>query len=144
MESSQTLNELGQRSADAQQAATPLERLDQALKAGAELSQVAARHGTRSRLCPQCWSRPGRPCTVAGPDGDHLARYLDAERAGVIGREQLAEVVGSLEVVASHVIVRDGAADDGETCPRCGAINWGMTPDGRNECVSCGYVDDAS
>ena len=30
---------------------------------------------------------------------------------------------------------------DDECCPRCGAVNWGWTPDGRLECVSCGYVD---
>jgi hypothetical protein len=81
-------------------------RLDEALEAAAGSSRAAARHGTRSRLCPACWARPGRPCTVAGPDGDHLARWLDAERAGCISRAQLTEVVAGLEVIAAHAIVR--------------------------------------
>jgi len=60
--------------------------------------------------CGQCWQRPGRPCTVAGPPGDHLARWQRAERRGVIGREDLAAVVAGLEVIAGHVIIRGGAA----------------------------------
>ena len=55
--------------------------------------------------CPQCWQRPGRPCTVAGAAGDHLARWQRAERRGLIGREDLAAVVAGLEVIAAHVIV---------------------------------------
>jgi hypothetical protein len=61
-------------------------------------------------LCPQCWQRPGRPCTITGPAGDHLARWLEAERRGVITRDQLVAVVATLEVIAAHVIVRDGAS----------------------------------
>ena len=33
---------------------------------------------------------------------------------------------------------------DSEECPQCRAVNWGMTPDGRLECASCGYVDRSS
>ena len=60
--------------------------------------------------CPQCWQRPGRPCTVSGLPGDHLARWQRAERRGLIGREDLAAVVAGLEVIAAHVIIRDGAS----------------------------------
>jgi hypothetical protein len=70
----------------------------------AEISRDA-----RQANCPQCWQRPGVPCTVSGPPGDHLARYQRAERRGVIGREDLAAVVAGLEVVAAHVIIRGGA-----------------------------------
>jgi hypothetical protein len=59
--------------------------------------------------CPQCWQRPGKPCTLSGPPGDHLARWQRAERRGLIGRDALAAVVAGLEVIAGHVIVRDGA-----------------------------------
>lgn len=59
--------------------------------------------------CPQCWQRPGRPCTITGPAGDHLARYMRAERRGLISREDLAAAVEPLEVIAGHVIIRDGA-----------------------------------
>ena len=44
-----------------------------------------------------------------GPPGDHLARWQRAERRGVIGRAELAAVVADLEVLAGHVIIRDGA-----------------------------------
>lgn len=56
--------------------------------------------------CPQCWQRPGRPCTVSGPPGDHLARWQRAERRSLIGRGDLAAVVDGLEVMAGHVIIR--------------------------------------
>ena len=58
---------------------------------------------------PHCWQRPGRPCTVSGPPGDHLACWQRAERRGVISREDLAAVVAGLEVIAARVIVRGGA-----------------------------------
>ena len=32
---------------------------------------------------------------------------------------------------------------DSEACPDCGAVNWGLHPDGQSECVTCGYVDPA-
>ena len=35
------------------------------------------------------------------------------------------------------------AGDDDESCPRCAAVNWGMTPDGRLECVNCRYTEPA-
>lgn len=52
--------------------------------------------------CPQCWSRPGVPCT---PWGEHLARYQRAERRGLLSRDVLAAVVTPLEVVAPYVTV---------------------------------------
>jgi len=33
------------------------------------------------------------------------------------------------------------ADDDDESCPRCGTVNWGRTPDGALECVTCGYTE---
>ena len=57
-----------------------------------------------------CWQRPGRPCTIAGVPGDHLgplaARRAPRPRSR---REDLAAVVAGLEVIAAHVIIRDGA-----------------------------------
>lgn len=71
------------------------------------LREVSA--DVRLANCPQCWQRPGPPCTVSGPPGDHLARWQRAERRGLITRDELAAVVGGLEVIAAHVIIRDGA-----------------------------------
>ena len=59
--------------------------------------------------CPHCWQVPGRPCVLASPAGDHLARWLRAERRGVVTRAELAAAVGGLEVIAAHAIIRDGA-----------------------------------
>ena len=62
--------------------------------------------------CPQCWQRPGPPCTVSGPPGDHLARYQRAERRGLITRAELvgvAAMVAGLGVVGAHVIIPGGA-----------------------------------
>ena len=65
------------------------------------------REDARRANCPHCWQRPGLPCTVSGPPGDHLARSQRAERRGLIGREDLAAVVAGLEVIAAHVIIRE-------------------------------------
>jgi len=59
--------------------------------------------------CPLCWQRPGKPCTVAGVPGDHLARWRRAERRSLIAREDLAAAVAGLDVIAGHVIIRAGA-----------------------------------
>jgi hypothetical protein len=59
--------------------------------------------------CPQCWQRPGRPCTITAPDGDHLARWQAAEHAGLVTRAELAAAVRPLEVIVSHVIIREAA-----------------------------------
>ena len=78
----------------------------------ADLGQpVPADPAERVRLahCGQCWQRPGRPCTISGPPGDHLARWQRAERRGLITRAELAAAVATLDVIAPHVIIRDGA-----------------------------------
>lgn len=72
-------------------------------------AQLTVAERARMANCPHCWQRPGRPCTIAGPDGDHLARWQRAERRGLISREDLAAVVAGLEVIAGHVMIRDGA-----------------------------------
>src|SRR5947207_15462837 len=90
-------------------------------QAAGGLAAIAEPEHARSVLCPLCWARAGRPCTLTGPAGDHLARWLEAERRGVITRGQLAAVVTGLEVIASHVIVWGGARWSGSPCPtpRC-------------------------
>jgi len=65
--------------------------------------------GARLVNCGQCWAPPGRPCTVSGVPGYHLARWQRAERRGLITRAELAAVVATLEVIAPQVIVRDDA-----------------------------------
>ena len=63
----------------------------------------------RMAHCGHCWQRPGRSCTISGPPGEHLARYMRAERRGLITSAELAAVVARLEVIAPHVIIAGGA-----------------------------------
>ena len=58
----------------------------------------------RARLCPLCLTAPGRPCQPK-PEGDHLARYLEAHIAGALTREYMAAVLGELVVVDACVVI---------------------------------------
>ena len=49
-----------------------------------------------------CAAPAGTPCS---PAGDHLARYLRAERAGALTRQTLHHVIESLDVIAAHVLI---------------------------------------
>jgi hypothetical protein len=60
--------------------------------------------------CRLCWASAGRPCTVSGPPGDHLARLIAAVKLGLLTEAELTEVVGSIEVIADHVIVLERAS----------------------------------
>jgi hypothetical protein len=63
--------------------------------------------GARLVPCGHCWQRGGRPCTVSGPDGYHLARFMRAERRGLLTRVELARVVAGFTVIAPHIMVLD-------------------------------------
>lgn len=58
-------------------------------------------------ICPQCWHRPGRPSSLSGLPGDHLARHMEAERRGLITRADLVRLIAQLDVIAAHVLVLD-------------------------------------
>ena len=74
--------------------------------------QAMAAELVRMANCPHCWQRPGRPCTISGPPGEHLARWQRAERRGLITRADLEAVVARLEVIAAHVMIRDGQSGE--------------------------------
>ena len=63
----------------------------------------------RARMvpCGQCWRVPAEPCT---PDGDHLARWLRAERRGMATQAGLAAAVATIEVIAPQAIIAERAA----------------------------------
>ncbi len=75
----------------------------------ADTPPVAVTDLVRLANCPQCWQRPGKPCTITGQPGDHLARWMRAERRSLIAREDLAAVVAGLDVIAPHVLISGGA-----------------------------------
>lgn len=69
-----------------------------------QVSKATAERATavRSVGC-ECAAKVGAPCR---PGGDHLARYVHAEKAGAISREDLKSVVSGLDVIAPHVLIR--------------------------------------
>jgi hypothetical protein len=75
-----------------------------------QLPAVERAQAARSVGCP-CQAERGVPC---GPAGDHLARYLRAEKQGAIPREALKEVIAGLDVIAPHVTIQPA----GEQAPR--------------------------
>jgi hypothetical protein len=62
----------------------------------------------RERTCPLCDTAPGEPCSPK-PEGDHLARYLDAYTAGQLTRAYMALVVGDLVTVDTCAVIPAGA-----------------------------------
>ena len=62
----------------------------------------------RARQCPLCWAPPWTPCQRK-PEGDHLARYLDAYTAGQCSRAYLTMVLAELVVIAPSVVIPGGA-----------------------------------
>jgi hypothetical protein len=51
-----------------------------------------------------------------------------------------------LQVLRSRPLGSEPALQDDadERCPRCGAVSWGQTPDGRAECIRCLWSEPAS
>jgi hypothetical protein len=70
------------------------------------VSPITAAGLARTLKCPLCWAPPRTVCQRY-PAGDHLVRYEDAERRGVLARQAVADVVARLDVVGPHVIVPD-------------------------------------
>ncbi len=69
---------------------------------------LTAPETARAHKCPLCGRRPGVPCQRK-PQGDHLARYLDACTAGQLTREYMTAVPADLVVIARWRIVRSEA-----------------------------------
>jgi hypothetical protein len=67
-----------------------------------------APQAARARTCPLCETPPGVPCQPK-PEGDHLARYLDAYTAGQLSRAYMAAVVGELVVIDACQVIPGGA-----------------------------------
>lgn len=65
-------------------------------------SQTVA--AARGRACPLCGAPEGQPCQPK-PEGDHLARYLDAYTAGQLTRQYMAMVLGELVVIDACAVI---------------------------------------
>jgi len=102
----------------------------------------------RRATCGECWQHPGTPCaqSPSGADGMHVARLTRAFRRGLVSGPELVTVLQAVVGFTLSTVVygdQPDPADDDETCPRCGAISWGMTPDGLPECTRCMWPSGA-
>lgn len=76
---------------DAGGAVSSLSPLPETLQPPRPLADIIA--VARLANCPHCWQRPGRPCTISGPPGDHLARFARALRRGVLSEADMTAVL---------------------------------------------------
>lgn len=60
----------------------------------------------RCAPCPFCDAQVPGPCQL-WPPADHLARWLAAEAAGRITRDDLIAAIGGLDVIAVHALVAE-------------------------------------
>lgn len=112
--------------------------------------------------CGYCWALPGEECSyttalVSVPVTEdtpmqpvhayHVARFGRAFRRGLITGPELITVLQTVGAFTDSTVVwdtasgvgRDGPPDDedDQSCPRCAAVSWGSTPDGRLGCTQC-------
>ena len=59
--------------------------------------------------CTLCWSAPGGPCQRS-PRADHLQRWIDAYRDGLLSKAELGEVFGQVVVITRWQTVLERAA----------------------------------
>jgi hypothetical protein len=86
---------------------------------------MAAAGMVRSRVCPLCETPAGQPCQLK-PEGDHLARYLDAYTAGQLTKAYMAMTVGELVVLDDCAIVTSREPDP--ACHYCGRTGQLLEP----------------
>jgi hypothetical protein len=108
--------------------------------AGRSLREILA--VARMINCGQCWQARGRPCrqSPTGSQGIHVARLARAFRSGLVSGPELITVLQDVVGFTLSTVVYEDKPDDApddETCPRCGAISWGTTPNGLPECTRC-------
>jgi hypothetical protein len=84
---------------------------------------TTAPQAARARKCPLCEMPPGESCQTK-PEGDHLARYLDAYTAGQLTREYMAAVVGELVVADPCMVITSEAP----ACHYCGRTGQPLKP----------------
>lgn len=82
------------------------------------------------------------PTTVTRPDPAANPRWWEAAIAGTCshgGHGWDGDTCDDAPAQATDETGSQETSDEetSENCPRCGAINWGQTPDGRLECARC-------
>jgi hypothetical protein len=71
-------------------------------------TSTPAREVRRVR-CTLCWAPPGGPCQRS-PRADHLQRWIDAYKDGLLSKAELGEVFGQVVVITRWQVVREAVA----------------------------------
>jgi hypothetical protein len=77
--------------------------------ATAEAARVSRRAAQAARAvdCPICWAAARIACTIAGPDGYHLARFVTARRAGLLPTAVVGAIIDAAGVITDATIARE-------------------------------------
>ena len=59
--------------------------------------------------CTLCWAPAGHPCQRS-PRADHLQRWIDAYRDGLLSKAELGEVFGQVVVITRWQTVAEAVA----------------------------------
>jgi hypothetical protein len=100
--------------------------------------------GARIKQQPACHycGRTGQPLAPCcdRPEHEHQLACTDVEgcRDSLLAQLQEQNTLTRPEATLPDP---DQADEDSENCPRCGAVSWGMTPDGRAECTRCLWTE---
>lgn len=93
---------------------------------------VTAGLAVRARECPLCQAPAGEPCQTR-PEGDHLARYLDAATAGKLTRAYMLKVLGELVVIDTCAVITVPAQPSGQACRYCRRDGQQLKPCGDRQ-----------
>ncbi|MGO9081702.1 MAG: hypothetical protein ACLQDY_22100 [Streptosporangiaceae bacterium] len=63
----------------------------------------------RAIRCTLCFAPPGRACQEH-PRADHVQRWLDACRAGLVGKAEVGEAVSAVTIITKWQVVPERAA----------------------------------
>jgi hypothetical protein len=94
---------------------------------GKRAQRAVTAPAVRARQCLLCQSPAGEPCQPK-PEGDHLARYLDARTAGQLTREYMNAVLAELVVIDVCVVITIPAQPSGAACQYCGREGQRLGP----------------
>jgi hypothetical protein len=59
--------------------------------------------------CSLCWAPPGEPCQRR-PRADHLQRWLDAYRDGLLSKAELGQAISALVIITRWQVVPEAVA----------------------------------
>ncbi|MGO9078140.1 MAG: hypothetical protein ACLQDY_03750 [Streptosporangiaceae bacterium] len=73
------------------------------------IAQEAPAEAVRAVRCSLCWAPPGRACQER-PRADHVQRWLDACRAGLVSKAGVGEAVSAVMIITRWQVIPERAA----------------------------------